>query len=124
MSRFAPWRPSIFANAPHQSSSERDSYIPTATVLQDLRGEGFEPFMVRQTRVRRDDRRNFTKHMIRLRHASQIAARGEANGIILLNSHDGTSSYQISPACSASSARTAWFVATPWRTCACRPRAT
>ncbi|WP_313484541.1 DUF932 domain-containing protein [Stutzerimonas kunmingensis] len=87
--------PSIFADAPHESRSERYSYIPTATVLRDLRGEGFEPFMVCQTRVRRDDRREFTKHMIRLRHASQIDARGEANEIILLNSHDGTSSYQM-----------------------------
>ncbi|WP_241283971.1 DUF932 domain-containing protein [Pseudomonas aeruginosa] len=87
--------PSIFAEAPHESRSERYSYIPTATVLRELRGEGFEPFMVCQTRVRRDDRRDFTKHMIRLRHASQIDARGEANEIILLNSHDGTSSYQM-----------------------------
>ncbi|KIZ33690.1 MAG: hypothetical protein BCV62_15225 [Pseudomonas sp. K35] len=87
--------PSIFAEAPHESRSERYSYIPTATLLQELRGEGFEPFMVCQTRVRRDDRREFTKHMIRLRHASQIDARGEANEIILLNSHDGTSSYQM-----------------------------
>ncbi|MBH9402224.1 DUF945 domain-containing protein [Pseudomonas aeruginosa] len=87
--------PSIFADAPHESRSERYSYIPTASVLQELRGEGFEPFMVCQTRVRRDDRRDFTKHMIRLRHASQIDARGEANEIILLNSHAGTSSYQM-----------------------------
>lgn len=87
--------PSIFAEAPHESRSERYSYIPTATLLQELRGEGFEPFMVCQARVRRDDRRDFTKHMIRLRHAGQIDARGEANEIILLNSHDGTSSYQM-----------------------------
>jgi hypothetical protein len=32
--------------------------------------------------------------MIRLRHASQING-AEANEIILLNSHDGTSSYQM-----------------------------
>ena len=43
---------------------------------------------------RREDRRDFTKHMIRLRHASQING-AEANEIILLNSHDGTSSYQM-----------------------------
>lgn len=46
--------PSIFADAPHESRSERYSYIPTATVLQELRGEGFEPFMVCQTRVRNE----------------------------------------------------------------------
>ncbi|MBU9413494.1 DUF932 domain-containing protein [Burkholderia multivorans] len=86
--------PSIFADAAHGSRSERYSYIPTSAVLDELRGEGFQPFMVCQTRVRHDDRREFTKHMIRLRHASQIEG-GEANEIILLNSHDGTSSYQM-----------------------------
>ena len=86
--------PSIFAQPQHGSRSERYSYIPTATVLQELRGEGFQPFMVCQTRVRQEGRRDFTKHMIRLRHASQING-AEANEIVLLNSHDGTSSYQM-----------------------------
>ncbi|EHD1638473.1 DUF945 domain-containing protein [Salmonella enterica] len=86
--------PSIFADTPHGSRSERYSYIPTSTVLAKLRNEGFEPFMVCQTRVRHEDRREFTKHMLRLRHASQINGK-EANEIILINSHDGTSSYQM-----------------------------
>ncbi|TAL52747.1 DUF932 domain-containing protein [Pandoraea sp.] len=86
--------PSIFAEAKHQSRSQRYTYIPTAAVLGKLRQEGFQPFMVTQTRVREDERRDFTKHMIRLRHASQING-AEANEIILLNSHDGTSSYQM-----------------------------
>jgi hypothetical protein len=63
-------------------------------VLTELRKEGFQPFMVCQTRVRQEDRRDYTKHMLRLRHASQING-AEANEIILLNSHDGTSSYQM-----------------------------
>ncbi|MFC4250344.1 DUF932 domain-containing protein [Sinimarinibacterium flocculans] len=86
--------PSIFTESAHESRSDRYSYIPTATVLAKLRNEGFEPFMVCQTRVRQEDRRDFTKHMLRLRHASQING-SEANEIILLNSHDGTSSYQM-----------------------------
>lgn len=86
--------PSIFAEMPHDSRSQRYSYIPTAAVLAELRKEGFQPFMVCQTRVRHEDRRDYTKHMLRLRHASQIDGT-EANEIILLNSHDGTSSYQM-----------------------------
>jgi hypothetical protein len=86
--------PSIFADAPHQSRSERYAYIPTATVLTELREEGFQPFMVCQTRVRNEGRREHTKHLLRLRHASQING-AEANEIVLLNSHDGTSSYQM-----------------------------
>jgi len=86
--------PSIFADGPHESRSQRYSYIPTVTVLTELRKEGFEPFFVTQTRVRDEGKREHTKHMIRLRHASQING-AEANEIILLNSHDGTSSYQM-----------------------------
>jgi hypothetical protein len=86
--------PSIFAEDRHFSRSSRYSYIPTAAVLSELRKEDFQPFMVCQTRVRNDDRREFTKHMLRLRHASQING-SEANEIILINSHDGSSAYQM-----------------------------
>lgn len=86
--------PSIYTDAPHGSRSERYSYIPTAAVLTELRQEGFQPFMVTQTRVRSEDRREHTKHMIRLRHANQVND-SITNEIILLNSHDGTSSYQM-----------------------------
>lgn len=44
--------PSIYAEAKHQSRSERYTYIPTGEVLGALRKEGFQPFMVCQTRVR------------------------------------------------------------------------
>lgn len=86
--------PSIFAEGKHESRSERYTYIPTGDVLTGLRKEGFEPFMVAQTRVRDEGKREHTKHMLRLRHADQING-AEANEIILLNSHDGTSSYQM-----------------------------
>lgn len=86
--------PSISADAPHESRSDRYRYIRTATVLQELREEGFEPFTVCQTRVRSDKRRDYTKHMNQLGHASQMNGH-EANEVILLNSHDGTSSYQM-----------------------------
>ena len=86
--------PSILAEEAHDSRSARYAYIPTIKVLDRLRTEGFQPFMVCQTRVRDEGRREHTKHMVRLRHASQINA-AEANEIILLNSHDGSSSYQM-----------------------------
>lgn len=90
--------PSIFANEAHQSRSSRYAYIPTGDVLKGLRNEGFLPFMVCQTRTRKEDRHEFTKHMIRLRPASQINQQ-EANEIILLNSHDGSSSYHMMSGC-------------------------
>src|SRR5690606_40104302 len=56
---------------PIYSRSRRYSYIPTAAVLAELRREGFQPFMVCQTRVRQEGRREHTKHMLRLRHRSE-----------------------------------------------------
>lgn len=86
--------PSIFAEDKHGSRSERYTVIPTITVLNALRKEGFRPFMVCQTRSRDEDKRGHAKHMLRLRHENQIASQ-QANEIILLNSHDGSSSYQM-----------------------------
>ncbi len=85
--------PSIFADGKHESRSERYTYIPTIEVLRGLRNEGFQPFMICQTRVRDEGKREFTKHMLRLRHTDQITGE-EADEIVLLNSHDGTSSYR------------------------------
>ncbi len=91
--------PSIFAEGKHVSRSERYTYIPTIEVLHGLRREGFEPFMVAQSRSRIEGKTEFTKHMIRMRHApggsASARARPEANEIILINSHDGASSYQM-----------------------------
>jgi hypothetical protein len=91
--------PSIFAAGKHASRSARYTYIPTIEVLRGLRREGFEPFMVAQGRSRVEGKAEFTKHMIRMRHvrsgSGQVTTRPEANEIILINSHDGASSYQM-----------------------------
>jgi hypothetical protein len=87
--------PSVFAEGKHASRSERYTYIPTIDVLRGLRKEGFEPFMVAQGASRIEGKAPFTKHMIRMRHADQVQTRPEANEIILINSHDGASSYQM-----------------------------
>jgi hypothetical protein len=51
--------------------------------------------MVAQGSSRVEGKAEFTKHMIRMRHAGQVQARPEASEIILINSHDGASSYQM-----------------------------
>lgn len=86
--------PSIFAEDKHDSRSIRYTYIPTIHVLEGLRREGFQPFFAAQSKSRIEGKSEFTKHMIRLRRADMVVA-DEANEIILINSHDGTSSYQM-----------------------------
>jgi hypothetical protein len=87
--------PSIFAEGKHASRSDRYTYIPTIDVLRGLRKEGFEPFMVAQGSSRVEGKTEFTKHLIRMRHVGQVQTKPEANEIILINSHDGASSYQM-----------------------------
>lgn len=86
--------PSIFAESAHESRSDRYAYIPTSTVLAGLRKEGFQPFMVTQARVRSEGKREHTKHLLRLHHPSTFEDT-EAAEVVLINSHDGTSSYQM-----------------------------
>lgn len=88
--------PSVFGEGKHVSRSDHYSYIPTITLLENLRREGFQPFFACQTRVRDQSRREHTKHMLRLRRAGQITGQ-QVPEIILLNSHDGSSSYQMLP---------------------------
>lgn len=91
--------PSVFAETAHDSRSGRYAYIPTIEILKNLRGEGFEVYSARQAKCRTEGRQEHTKHLLRLRHASQIGARAVVGDsvaeILLLNSHDGTSSYQM-----------------------------
>lgn len=88
------YAPSIFASEAHESRSGRYTYIPTIEVLNGLRKEGFQPFFVAQSRTRVPGKQEFTKHMLRLRHASSIDA-SEAQEIIVINSHDGTSGWKM-----------------------------
>ena len=88
--------PSVFSEDKHASRSARYTWIPTITILENLQREGFQPFFACQTRVRDPGRREHTKHMLRLRREGQITGK-QVPEIILLNSHDGSSSYQMLP---------------------------
>lgn len=86
--------PSVFAEAKHDSRSERYTYLPTRDLLAGLRKEGFFPVEVRQGGSRDEVKRGFTKHLIRLRR-DPAQLRPESTEVVLINSHDGTSSYQL-----------------------------
>lgn len=91
--------PSVFASEAASNRSDRYTYIPTIDVLNGLQREGFEVMQAVQTRTRIADNREFTKHMLRLRHRDvldrPLVAGQEIPEIVLVNSHDGTSAYKI-----------------------------
>lgn len=88
--------PSVFGENKHASRSEKYTFIPTITLLENLQNEGFEPFFACQSRVRDPGRREHTKHLLRLRKSGQITGQ-QVPEIIILNSHGGGSSFQLLP---------------------------
>lgn len=86
--------PSIFAREAHDSRSSRYVYVPTIDIVEGLRREGWLPFFAVQSVPRDGSRHGHAKHMLRLRRDDSIG-RSEAAEVIIVNSHDGTSAYQM-----------------------------
>lgn len=89
--------PSVFAESPAADRSSRYSFIPTSSVIEALRKEGFYPVAAMESRARIEEKKGFTKHLVRLRRHDGFTHVGEVlPEICLMNSHDGSTSYQIS----------------------------
>jgi hypothetical protein len=86
--------PSIFAREAHDSRSHRYVYVPTIEIVEGLRREGWFPFFAVQAVPRDGERMGHAKHMLRLRRDDGIG-KPEAAEVIIVNSHDGTSAYQM-----------------------------
>ena len=86
--------PSIFADDAHDSRSERYSFVPTSTIITGLRKQGFQPVWAAACKTRSPDRKSHGKHMVRLRREGDLIA-GSIPEVVLVNSHDGSSAYQL-----------------------------
>ncbi|WP_421694387.1 DUF932 domain-containing protein [Aestuariivirga sp.] len=86
--------PSVFAREAHDSRSERYVYVRTIEIVEGLRREGWFPFFAVQSVPRDGSRHGHAKHMLRLRRDDGIG-KPEAAEVIIVNSHDGTSAYQM-----------------------------
>ncbi len=102
LDQVAAHAPAVLAEGKHSSRSERYEFLNTRTVLQGLIDNGFGLFEVRQGGSRIEGKREFTKHMVRLRYmgeggaAALIGKTGEViPEVIITNAHDGTASWQI-----------------------------
>jgi hypothetical protein len=97
--------PSIFAVEAHHSRSERFTAIPTIRLVEGLEREGFQVVEVSQSKAREADRRDFTRHIVRMRRGQHAYGkpgqhnfrndREEIPEVCLVNANDGTSSYQM-----------------------------
>ena len=91
--------PSIFSQEAAPSRSSRYQMYPTSAVVDGMRDAGFLPVMAANVHVMRkdvEDRLQYAKHIIRFQQAEHVgAAMGEKPEVVLVNAHDGTSSYRL-----------------------------
>lgn len=88
--------PSLFATEAHDSRSDRFVPVPTIDIVRGLQREGFEVFSAQQAKTRDVSKRDFTKHMVRLRNTSfRQSANGDTFEILLVNGNDGSSAYRM-----------------------------
>jgi len=87
--------PAVFASAAHEELSSKYTFVPSERVLFGLMNAGFFPVDARQARTYRASPIH-AQHIVRLRRRYEtIALRDSVPEILFLNSHDGTSAYQL-----------------------------
>jgi hypothetical protein len=87
--------PAVFASTAHERLSPRYTFIPTERVLTGLMQAGFLPVDARQSHSRRASPMH-ARHILRLRRRFEtIELKDAIPEVVFLNSHDGTSAYQL-----------------------------
>lgn len=92
--------PSVFAENARPGVSSRYTFVSTAQVIDLLQGEGWEPVLARQQRVRLPDRQGFQMHELRFARRDDLGKSmfdvGDVRPeLVLQNAHDGTRAYRI-----------------------------
>ena len=87
--------PAAFASSAHERTSAKYTFIPTEQVLTGLMQAGFVPVEARQTHARKSSPAH-ARHVLRLRRRFEtVQLRGSVPEVVFLNSHDGSSAYQL-----------------------------
>jgi hypothetical protein len=90
--------PSVFASQPIAGVSERYSFLPTSSILTGMRQNGWVPVRALEQRIRTEARRGFQKHIVRFarfEHLQTWEKNQVRPEVVLLNSHDKSSAYQL-----------------------------
>lgn len=95
--QLAKYAPSIYGNTPAEQRTDKYKLFSTADIIDKMEEVGFLPTFVMQNGGRNTSI-DTRKHMVRFTHHSDIDAgirKGERAEIILINSHDGSSAYNL-----------------------------
>ena len=89
--------PAVFAESPDAAVSDRYGFVPTIEVVRALKNEGWYPVRAQQTRSRHLDKTHLSRHMIRFRQDPdrQKTVGDSIAELVLTNSHDRSSTYQL-----------------------------
>ncbi|HAU1805287.1 TPA: DUF945 domain-containing protein [Legionella pneumophila] len=88
--------PSIFTQDSSHKTSAQYSPISTEQIIDKLMSEGFFPTWATQTKSLNQESKAFAKHMLRFqRHDVMQNNQGLYPELVLINSHDGLSSYRL-----------------------------
>ena len=89
--------PSVLATGAHPRVTARYQFISTLDLIEGLESEGWFPVHASESRARIQDRDGFTKHLLRFRRLDgRVPLVGDTvPEVVLLNSHDGSSAYQL-----------------------------
>lgn len=88
--------PSIFTQDSSHKTSTKYSPISTEQIIEKLMSEGFFPTWATQTKSLKQESKAFAKHMLRFqRHDATQNNQGLYPELVLINSHDGLSSYRL-----------------------------
>jgi Domain of unknown function (DUF932) len=88
--------PSVFAASPLPDVSKRYALVPTAQIVSRLRQSGWSPVEAFEQRIKLEGRRGFQKHLLRFQRRDVVPVKGEFTPeLVLVNSHDRSSAYQL-----------------------------
>ena len=87
----------ITATRPSSTRSNRYGFISTQEIVNALGESGYTPRQIQYGKVRKDENKGFQKHIIKFQHRDISDIGGEvAPEFVLINSHDGSTSAQLS----------------------------
>jgi len=82
----------ILNEVPGVNTSDKYALIQTKAVIDKFKTYGFNVSSYQEARFRKEDKRNKVKHLVRMKIDGQMGVDRE---IVIMNSHDGTSSLKL-----------------------------
>lgn len=86
--------PAAGAINPHETVSDRYSFVPTIEAVDLLRSVGWQPVHVKQSGTRKNDRSGYQKHIIRFMQGA-LSIDQERVDLVMTNSHDRGCAFQL-----------------------------